>query len=205
MAQFRIRSSARRRGGALVMAAFLGLALPALAEEPVAPGAPDAAATDAGAPPPPPAPDERGGPGGPDGRGGPHGRWRRPPFDAVLEREAARLGLDDAALARIRAVADAARPESERLEAAVRDERGALHRLLSTDTPDRDAVMRQVEKIGAADTALEKQRIATMLEIRQLLTPTQRAELVKIFRERKEKREGWRRDRGEAPPPPPER
>ena len=51
-------------------------------------------------------------PGGPHGPG-PHGR--RPPFDAVLERNAGRLGLDDAALSRIRAVADAARPESERL------------------------------------------------------------------------------------------
>ena len=38
------------------------------------------------------------------------GRWKRPPFDAVVEREAGRLGLDEAALARIRAVADAARP-----------------------------------------------------------------------------------------------
>jgi Spy/CpxP family protein refolding chaperone len=123
------------------------------------------------------------------------GRWKRPPFDAVLEREAGRLGLDEAALARIRAVADAARPEIEQLESALRGERHALHELLSKDTPDQDAAMLQIERVGAADTALEKRRISTMLEIRQLLTPAQRAELVKVFRERKAERE--QRQRGE--------
>ena len=50
---------------------------------------------------------------------------------------------------------------------------------------DRDAALAQVERTGAARTALDKQRVASMLEIRKLLTPEQRAELVKIFRERK--------------------
>jgi len=200
MTQTRIRARARWRSGALVLAMCLGLAPAARAEEPVAPGTPDAApaapgaaARDAGAVPAAPSA---------DGRGGPRGRWRRPPFDAVLEREAGRLGLDAAALARIRAVADAARPESERLEAAKREERQALWGLLSADAPDRDAVMRQVEKLGAADTALEKQRITTMLEIRELLTPEQRAELVQIFRERKQRRrEGGGAGAGARPAP----
>jgi Spy/CpxP family protein refolding chaperone len=129
---------------------------------------------------------------------GPPGHWKRPPFDAVLEREAGRLGLDEAALARIRAVADAARPELEQLETALRAERDALHELLRADTPDRDAAMSQVERVGAAETALDKRRIATMLEIRQLLTPAQRAELVEIFQERRAEHGGrWRH--GEQP------
>ena len=86
-------------------------------------------------------------------------------------------------------------PRIEQLESALRGERHALHELLSKDTPDHDAAMLQIERVGAADTALEKRRISTMLEIRQLLTPAQRAELVKVFRERKAERE--QRQRGE--------
>ena len=152
---------ARAGWSRVLAAALLGVGISAGAEEPW--------------------PHEPGGPHGP----GPH--WRRPPFDAVLEREAGRLGLDDAALSRIRAVADAARPESERLAEALHTEQRRLHDLLAADSPDRDAALVQVERAGAARTALEKQRIATMLEIRKLLTPEQRAELVKIFRERKRK------------------
>jgi Spy/CpxP family protein refolding chaperone len=72
---------------------------------------------------------------------------------------------------------------------ALRGERHALRELLSKDTPDHDAAMLQIERVGVAETALEKRRISTMLEIRQLPTPAQRAELVKVFRERQAERE----------------
>lgn len=157
------RSVRKARAGwsGVLAAALLGIGIAAGAEEP--------------------------GPGEPSGPHGPGQHGRRPPFDAVLERNAGRLGLDDASLSHIRAVADAARPESERLAEALHTERRQLHDLLSSDSPDRDAALAQVERAGAARTELEKQRIATMLEIRKLLTPEQRAELVKIFRERKHK------------------
>lgn len=180
------------RTSALMTALALGVTLTAAAgvgraEEPAASAS--VAATRSGDAPPTPA--------SPEGLGR---RFERPPFDAILAREAGRLGLDDATLARIRAVADDARPETEALESELRDERHALRALLQTDTPDGDAVLRQVERAGAAATALEKQRISTMLEIRKLLTPAQRAELVRIFRERKQERGRWWRDPSGAPP-----
>jgi Spy/CpxP family protein refolding chaperone len=59
---------------------------------------------------------------------------------------------------------------------------------LGEEAPDRDAVMELADRIGAAETALDKHRLATLLEIRALLTPTQRQELVRIFGERRRAR-----------------
>lgn len=187
-------ASAARRGalGGLALAACLGLFAGAATAQP---------------------PDAAGGPGGRrfDRRHGP------PPFEQVLERHAERLGLDDAARARVRAIADAARPEGDRLRNELEDRQREMRELLGADAPDEAAVLAQADRIGAAETALQKQRLRTMLEIRAILTPEQRAELVKIHAERKER---WRErkmrggrdagppgpppddDAGEAPPPP---
>jgi Spy/CpxP family protein refolding chaperone len=48
--------------------------------------------------------------------------------------------------------------------------------------------MALADRIGAAETALDKHRLATLLEIRALLTPAQRRELVRIFDERRRTR-----------------
>jgi len=126
-----------------------------------------------------------------------------PPFEKILERHAVRLGLGDETRAEIRRIADAARPEGERLRAALGAERRRMRDLLGADTPDEAAVMAQAERIGGAETAVQKHRLRTMLEIRAILTPEQRAELVKIHAERKER---WqmRGGGGPAPGPPPE-
>ena len=112
-------------------------------------------------------------------------RERRPSLDRMLERDAGRLGLDAATRGRVREIADAARAASEPLERR-RDE---LHRemrtLLDQDEPELDAVMDQAERIGALDTELRKRHLAALLEIRALLTPAQREELVRIHEERR--------------------
>jgi Spy/CpxP family protein refolding chaperone len=113
---------------------------------------------------------------------------KKPPLDAVLERHAERLGLDAATLARIRAAGDASRPEHERLEGELHALRLEMRALLSEDAPDPDAVMALADRVGAAETALDKHRLATLLEIRKLLTPEQRRELVRIHEERRRER-----------------
>jgi Spy/CpxP family protein refolding chaperone len=131
-------------------------------------------------------------------RGGP-GR-RHPSLDRMLERDADRIGLDAATLARVRAIADAARRESEPLE----ERREALHRemraLLDQDAPELDAVMRQAERIGTVDTELRKLHLKSLLDIRGLLTPAQREELVRIHDERRAAR--GRRHRSADPEAP---
>ena len=121
------------------------------------------------------------------GEGG-HGKHGRPPLDALLERYAERLALDAAALDKIRAIGAASRPEHDRLAEAVHTLRGEMRAQLSQDEPDRDAVMALADRIGAAETLLDKHRLDTLLEIRALLTPEQRRELVKIFDERRRAR-----------------
>ena len=129
--------------------------------------------------------------GAPSAPAGEHGhgpRHGRPPLDALLERHAERLALDAETLARIRAAADASRPEHERLADALHALRLEMRERLGEDAPDRDAVMELADRIGAAETALDKHRLATLLEIRALLTPAQRRELVRIFDERRRSR-----------------
>jgi Spy/CpxP family protein refolding chaperone len=132
---------------------------------------------------------------------GDHGHRRKPPLDALLERHAERLGLDAETLATIRAAADASRPEHERLAEELHALRLEMRALLSEDAPDPDAVMRLADRVGAAETALDKHRLATLLEIRALLTPEQRRELVRIHEERRRERHEAKERAGEAPPP----
>jgi Spy/CpxP family protein refolding chaperone len=140
--------------------------------------------------------------GGAPAAAGEHGRrHERPPLDALLERDAERLGLDAETLARIRASADASRPERERRVDELHALRLEMRTLLAEDAPDRDAVMQLADRIGAAETALDKHRLATLLEIRALLTPEQRRELVRIHEERWRERHGEKPRPGDAPPP----
>lgn len=134
----------------------------------------------------------------------------RPPIDRVLERHAERLGLDAEVRESIRAIAESGRSEEDaqrdHLEALSTELRGAL----GADAPDESKVMELADRIGTIETERRKQRLRTMLRIRALLTPEQRAELVKIHEEkgpRRGPRHGPRwgppgGPRGEGPPRP---
>jgi len=113
----------------------------------------------------------------------PHGRHGGPGIERVLERNADRLGLDDATRARIRALAEQGREQRTAEREAVHHLRDEMRALLGADAPDADAVMAKADEIGAAETALQKQRLRTMLSVRALLTSEQRRELVKIHEE----------------------
>ena len=101
----------------------------------------------------------------------------------MLERHAERLQLDDATRERIRALAEAGRERARPQREALRQLRDEMHALLSRGRARADAVMAQAEAIGRAETALQKERLRTMLAIRALLTPEQRRELVRIHEE----------------------
>ena len=142
---------------------------------------------------------------GPSHHRGPH--HGGPPLDRFVERHGDRLGLDEETRAAIDAIVERSRAEGEGL----REEREAAYRelrsLLEQDMPDEAAVMRQADRTGEVGTRGRKHRLKTQLEIRALLTPEQRRQLVEI---RKEEREKWRGRRakreglGRRGPPPPE-
>ena len=115
----------------------------------------------------------------------------------------------------IREISESARAEGRGLRDQMKAQRDAMRALLDQDTPDQSTVMAQADAIGELKTQLRQNQLAAMLEVRALLTPEQRAELVKLHEERRERRhdrmgmrremrrEGGRRmyDRGDGPPP----
>jgi Spy/CpxP family protein refolding chaperone len=115
----------------------------------------------------------------------------RPGIERILERNAERLHLDDATRAKIRALAEAGRESSRPLREQVGRLHDEMHALLSSDTPDSNAVMAKAEEIGRAETAVQKERLRTMLAIRALLTVDQRRELVRIHEEWRAEHPDW--------------
>jgi len=171
-------------GAALSM--LTALALAAGAQEPAATGAPQT---------------QR--PGPPFWR---HGFQGPPPIEGLLEHHADELGLDAATQAKIREISSQAREQAQPAVDELRSLHEGMHQLLKSDTPDSQQVMSQADRIGAAETALRKQRLATMLQIRALLTPEQRQKLVQIFEEKRARwqgRFGGSPGGGGPPEPPP--
>ena len=175
----------KRTAGAGVHA--LGAALLALVGLAVAAGAQEAAA-----------PGAQSGSGPRVWRHGPQGP---PPIDELLERHAEELGLDAATQAKIRDSAAQARQQAQPTLDELRTLHEGMHQLLVSGSPDSQQVMSQADRIGAVETQLRKQRLATMLEIRALLTPEQRQKLVQIF---EDKRARWRGRNGAPPEAPPD-
>lgn len=133
------------------------------------------------------------------GDGGPGRRHHAPPpIDRILEKHADELGIDETKLAEVREIAARAQAADAPLHETLRAEREKLHALLREDAPELDAVLKQADAVGAAETALHKRRLQTLLAVRAILTPEQRQGLVKIFEEKR------KRIFGEAPPPPAE-
>jgi Spy/CpxP family protein refolding chaperone len=128
-----------------------------------------------------------------------------PPIDRILERHAEELKLSDEVRDHVRAIAAEAEQREGPLRETLRTQRDALHELLAQDAPESDAVLHQAEVVGAAETELHKQRLLTLLEVRQLLTPEQRQQLVKIFEEKRRHMRGrWGGPPPDGPEPPPE-
>ena len=121
-------------------------------------------------------------PDSPRGPGGwHHGPPGPPPLDGILDRHADELGLDPAVRARIHDLAAQSRQAAQPLDDELRTLHEGMRAMLEQESPSADAVMQQADRIGAAETDLHKQRLQTMLAIRALLTPDQRAKLVQIF------------------------
>jgi len=118
--------------------------------------------------------------------GGSHAGAERPPRDTsarpdrFIAEYAERLGLDQETLATLRTLVEASRAQAEPLQRELRQAYAQMRALLSQEMPSEAAVMQQAEAIGALELASRKQRLQVMLQIRALLTPAQRQELVRL-------------------------
>jgi Spy/CpxP family protein refolding chaperone len=105
--------------------------------------------------------------------GPPPGVKAPPEPHELLEEHAEALGVDAETVARIQEIATAAKGDRERLAQAVEQARRDLGALLEAEQPDREAVLAQVDVLGAAETAVLRQHMETLLDIHALLTPQQ--------------------------------
>ncbi|MCP4004828.1 MAG: periplasmic heavy metal sensor [bacterium] len=140
----------------------------------------------------------------PPGRG--QGRHRGPPpLERVLEKHADRLKLDETTLAQVSELAKASRTQSRESREQIHTIEREIRKLLEKERPDEAAIMERVGALGELKTAEHKHRLRSMLQIRALLTPEQREELVRIREENRPR--GGRRPPPGGPPhdgPPPD-
>jgi Spy/CpxP family protein refolding chaperone len=108
--------------------------------------------------------------------------WARAPRHGVdrmtrLEEKINALNLDDATRSAIHKAIEEGRAEHEAIRSKLREAHRDLRALLQQDTPDEAAVLAQSEVIGGLETEHRKQALHTLLTVRALLTPEQRATL----------------------------
>jgi Spy/CpxP family protein refolding chaperone len=113
----------------------------------------------------------------------------RRPVGGLIERHAERLGLTGQPLAAVQAIVAASGERHAALLARLDAARAQMRELLSQPVPDAQAVMAQADAIGAIETDLHKNRLQAILDIRNQLTPEQRAELLRIRDEEHAKRD----------------
>ncbi len=116
-----------------------------------------------------------------------------------IERMADDLGLAPQALDKIKERLHAAKKEHVQLRAELDAAKLELHRLLDQDAPDKAAVLRQVDAVGQKKQAIEKLKIAALLDVRSMLTPEQRQKLrtLQEDRGRGKGKKGKGKDRGD--------
>jgi len=115
---------------------------------------------------------------------------RRPPGSFAV-RYAEGLGVDAEGQARIQEIV----ARSGLRDAALRDELHAARQRIrdlmdATHHPDEAAVMAQADAIGALEAEIHKNRLRAIFEIRELLSPEQRQQLLRIRDEKHPRRRG---------------
>ncbi len=109
---------------------------------------------------------------------GPAAAWRHgPPPDGGLQRQLDKLNLDPTQREQVQAILDAAKPEREQVRTQLESARDQMHELMKQDPPDETKIMEQADSLGQLQTAAHKAMLHTMLQVRAVLTPEQRAQL----------------------------
>jgi len=106
-----------------------------------------------------------------------------------------RATLHESLAAKLKEIKRAARDEIMDARFAVKKAKVALRDLLEEDEPNHSQIMEQIEGIGQLEVAAHKLRVSSLLEARELLTPTQRAAFKELRRTQKENRREKRQHR----------
>lgn len=120
--------------------------------------------------------------------GGPGTHRGPPPPHEVIRKHAAELGIHADTVTAIVNIAEDERTEMEALRQAKHQEARKLHQMLSSETPNRDAVMQQVDVLSNAERAQKKHHLNILMDIRALLTPEQRKAIEELHQRMKRDR-----------------
>jgi Spy/CpxP family protein refolding chaperone len=116
---------------------------------------------------------------------GAHAQDQVPAAGPRLERIARELDLTDAQRAKMRDAAERQKRRGIQERADIQVAALDLHKLVRADKPDQHAIDAQVDKLAGMRARLQKERIATRLEMRSMLTDVQRAKLRELQATRK--------------------
>ena len=100
-----------------------------------------------------------------------------PPAGLPPENLFATLGLDEETQAEIRTIRTTYRAELSKLFPQLQQAHQRMNALLDQDTPEEATVMEQIETMATIQMKIKQERLRTMLRVRALLTPAQRAAL----------------------------
>lgn len=126
-----------------------------------------------------------------------------PPF--MVKKVGHELGLSDDQIKKIEDLIYQADKEKIDIQNELQKGRLEMQHLMSSDKPSEAAVFAQIEKVGAIQVKMKKNRVGLMLKVRAMLTPEQWEKLEGFIGERaKEFRENrmFKRMGGEFPEPP---
>ncbi len=105
----------------------------------------------------------------------------------MIRKHADELGIDEDTVEDIVEIAESGRDQMEARHKAVREASKKLHEMLSQDAPNRNAVMKQVDVLSAAEGAAKKHQLSILMDIRALLTPDQRDAIQELHKRMKRK------------------
>jgi len=117
------------------------------------------------------------------------GRGAGPMMERVLKE---RVGLSDKQIDQIHDLQYKADREKIDIHHELQRARLDLEQMMRADKPDRARVLAQVDKIGALETKLKKNRVGLMLQIRGLVTPEQWRKMESLHAEHKMNRKARR-------------
>jgi Spy/CpxP family protein refolding chaperone len=137
------------------------------------------------------------------GMGPGRGMHRMGPMEAyrpeVLEELADKIGADEKTVVKIKDLAYTANKDLIDLRAEMERAHLEMRKFMDSDAPDEGAIMKHIEKAGAVEIKLRKNRIGLILAVRKLLTPEQRTKLKGMIEERMEHERGQGQDMPKGP------
>ena len=113
------------------------------------------------------------------------------PRGGAMIQELRSMGVEASVIKQIKSITIASRKAKIPLKSAVELAKIELHELLDADEVNETAVMAAIDKVSTAKAKVRKNQVRTMLKIRALLTPQQRA----VFKQKQAQRRGHRKHR----------